>query len=159
MVGEKLQRLRRKQGMSQQEVADLLGVARQTISNWESDQGAPALDKAAELARCYRVGLEDLVSDEVEVVTGPAEAAPGKDLHVLRSLVGASCQFMVESPEFMLSSMDAMGRTRTVRILDADENWIRVEYERSSGIGKKETVVQLIDVNVVSSITVVGEDS
>lgn len=78
---------------------------------------------------------------------------------MLRSLVGASCQFMVESPEFMLSSMDAMGRTRTMRILDADENRIRVEYERSSGIGKKETVVQLIDVNVVSSITVVGEDS
>ena len=51
MVGEKLQSLRRKQGMSQQEVADLLGVTRQTISNWESDQGAPALDKAAELAR------------------------------------------------------------------------------------------------------------
>ena len=41
MLGEKLMRLRKKHGYSQQEVADLISVTRQTISNWESDQGIP----------------------------------------------------------------------------------------------------------------------
>lgn len=159
MAGEKLQNLRRKQGMSQQEVADLLGVTRQTISNWESGQGAPALDKAAELARCYHVSLDDLVSDQVEVVTASAEAAPRKDVHVLRSLVGATGQFAFEDSDLMLMGMDNLGRMRNMRILDADEEWIRVEYERAQGLGKKETVVQLIDVNAVSSITLVEEAS
>ena len=45
MVGEKLMKLRKKRGMSQQEVASALGVTRQTVSNWECDQGAPSLDK------------------------------------------------------------------------------------------------------------------
>ncbi len=35
MIEEKLLKLRKKQGYSQQEVADFLSVARQTISNWE----------------------------------------------------------------------------------------------------------------------------
>lgn len=37
MLGEKLMKLRKKQGMSQQEVASELGVTRQTVSNWETE--------------------------------------------------------------------------------------------------------------------------
>lgn len=47
-LAERLVALRKKQGYSQQEIADRLSVTRQTISNWECGQGAPALDKAAE---------------------------------------------------------------------------------------------------------------
>lgn len=54
MLGDKLMELRKKHGYSQQEIADMLSVSRQTISNWESGQGAPALDKACELARSIR---------------------------------------------------------------------------------------------------------
>lgn len=159
VLGEKLSSLRRKQGMSQQDVADLLSVSRQTISNWESDQGAPALDKAAELARIYHVALDDLVSERIEVVTASAAPEVAKDLHVLRSLVGSTCQLMPETAGMMLETMDEWGRPRTMRILDADGDWIRVEYERAQGVGKKEKVTQLIDVNVVGSITVVGDRS
>ena len=88
MVGEKLMKLRKKRGMSQQEVASALGVTRQTVSNWECDQGAPSLDKAADLARLCGVSLDDLVADEVEVVVADPDQAAGKprDLHVLRHL-------------------------------------------------------------------------
>ena len=55
MLGEKLMRLRKKQGYSQQEVADKLSVSRQTISNWECDQALPAVDKAMELAQLYNI--------------------------------------------------------------------------------------------------------
>ena len=55
MLGDKLMELRKKHGYSQQEIADMLSVSRQTISNWESGQGAPALDKACELARIYKI--------------------------------------------------------------------------------------------------------
>ena len=64
MIHDKLALLRRRSGMSQQEVAATIGVTRQTVSNWELGQGSPALDKAAELARLYGVTLDDLVSDE-----------------------------------------------------------------------------------------------
>ena len=64
MLGDKLMELRKKHGYSQQEIADMLSVSRQTISNWESGQGAPALDKACELARIYKISLDELVGNE-----------------------------------------------------------------------------------------------
>ena len=45
MLGDKLVALRKKNGHSQQELADRLQVTRQTISNWELGQGAPSLDE------------------------------------------------------------------------------------------------------------------
>lgn len=69
MIGDKLAAFRRRAGMSQQEVAPAIGTSRQTISNRELGQGSPALDKAAELARLYGVTLDDLVRDEVNVVS------------------------------------------------------------------------------------------
>ncbi len=89
MIEEKLLKLRKKQGYSQQEVADFLSVTRQTISNWECGQGMPSLDKEAELAKLYHISLDDLTGNEVEVVT--KEAKP-KDLHLLRQLIGKTCR-------------------------------------------------------------------
>ena len=85
MLGEKLMTLRKKSGYSQQELADRLKVSRQTISNWELNQGAPSIDKAKELADIYKISLDDLVGDEVEVV---ARKKREPDLHVLKKLVG-----------------------------------------------------------------------
>ena len=68
MLGEKLMRLRKKQGYSQQEVADKLSVSRQTISNWECDQALPAVDKAMELAQLYNISLDDLMENEINYV-------------------------------------------------------------------------------------------
>ena len=85
-LAERLVALRKKQGYSQQEIADRLSVTRQTISNWECGQGAPALDKAAELAAIYQISLDELagLADERE--------APGVDLHILKKLEGRRCQ-------------------------------------------------------------------
>ena len=78
MLGEKLMRLRKKQGYSQQEVADKLSVSRQTISNWECDQALPAVDKAMELAQLYNISLDDLMENEIEIVSNNKT----KDLHL-----------------------------------------------------------------------------
>lgn len=67
MLGEKLATLRKKHGFSQQEIADMLSVTRQTISNWECGQGAPSLDKAVELAGIYHISLDDLAGNSVEI--------------------------------------------------------------------------------------------
>ena len=45
MIGEKLLELRKKKGLSQEEVAQELNVSRQTISKWETDQSTPDFDK------------------------------------------------------------------------------------------------------------------
>lgn len=87
MLGEKLVTIRKKYGYSQQELADRLSVTRQTISNWECGQGAPALDKAIELARIYQVSLDDLVGDQVGVVVKEKKRLSQR---ILKCLIGKS---------------------------------------------------------------------
>ena len=83
MLGEKLLKLRKKYGYSQQALADEISVTRQTISNWECDQGAPTLDKAIELARIYHISLDDLVEEHVEVIVKEKKLQKGRILKCL----------------------------------------------------------------------------
>lgn len=153
VLGENLMKLRKKQGISQQEAADLLGVTRQTISNWECGQGAPSLDKAAELARLYHVKLDDL-SNDVEVVTA-SQTSVDKDLHLLFGLKGKTCKLGF-SDDYLILAIGSYDPCMTV--LDANEDWLRVEYERGTRT-KKENVVQLIEVSAVESVRILGDVS
>ena len=74
MLGEKLLDLRKSKGLSQEEVADKLGVTRQTVSKWETDQSTPDFDKIAPLCKLYDISADELLTgvviekDEKEVV-------------------------------------------------------------------------------------------
>jgi transcriptional regulator with XRE-family HTH domain len=61
-LGEKLLDLRKKAGFSQEEVADKLGVSRQTVSKWETEQTIPELIKAKLLSQLYNVSYDYLIS-------------------------------------------------------------------------------------------------
>ena len=113
MLGEKLVTLRKKYGYSQQEIADMLSVTRQTISNWECGQGAPSLDKASELARIYKVSLDDLVKNDVEITVGEKKE---KDLHVLKKLIGKRCCLDCRDWDLML--VDEAASETVVKLVD-----------------------------------------
>lgn len=57
----KLYKLRKSSGLTQEEMADKLQVSRQTISNWETGSASPSLEKALELADLFSVSLDELV--------------------------------------------------------------------------------------------------
>jgi transcriptional regulator with XRE-family HTH domain len=62
LLGEKLLYLRKKAGLSQEDVAEKLSVSRQTVSKWEADQTVPELIKAKLLSQLYNVSYDYLVS-------------------------------------------------------------------------------------------------
>lgn len=65
-IGEKILKLRKKTNLSQEELAEKIGVARQTISKWELGETSPDLKQAKELSKIFKVSLDDLVDNDIE---------------------------------------------------------------------------------------------
>ena len=61
-LGERLARLRNQKGLSQDALAEALGVSRQSVSKWETDASIPELDKLVRLSGLSGVSLDELVS-------------------------------------------------------------------------------------------------
>lgn len=74
---EKLLELRRREGLSQEQLADRLGVTRQSVSKWEGGTASPELGKLVALSELFSVSVDYLVKDYLEEpeCPGPASAA------------------------------------------------------------------------------------
>jgi AbrB family looped-hinge helix DNA binding protein len=73
MIGKNIQILRRQKNLTQEALAEEVGVARQTIAKWETGESSPDLESAGRLAAALDVGLDDLVSapaEELDESTG-----------------------------------------------------------------------------------------
>ena len=67
-IGKKIMNLRKKNGLSQEELAEKIGVARQTISKWELEETSPDLKQAKELSRIFNVSLDELTGNNIKDV-------------------------------------------------------------------------------------------
>jgi len=65
-IGEKIIQLRNAADISQEQLAETLGVSRQSISKWEMDQAQPEIDKALELCRVFSCSLDNLFREELD---------------------------------------------------------------------------------------------
>lgn len=75
ILADKIQLLRKKNGWSQEELADKLSVSRQSISKWESAASIPDIGKILEMAKVFGVTTDYLLKDnlEAEVYTDASE--------------------------------------------------------------------------------------
>ena len=64
-LGEKIQKLRKQRGLSQEALAEKVTVTRQTISKWELGQSLPDLDFIAQLSDIFNVSSDYLIKDEM----------------------------------------------------------------------------------------------
>ncbi len=66
ILADKIIRLRKKNGWSQEELADKMNVSRQAVSKWEGAQAVPDLDKILQLSNLFGVTTDYLLKDEIE---------------------------------------------------------------------------------------------
>lgn len=67
-IGEKLYTHRKNAGLSQEELAEKIGVSRQAVSKWERDESSPDTNNLITLAKLYNISLDDLVLGEAKQV-------------------------------------------------------------------------------------------
>lgn len=61
-IAEQIFRLRSRAGMSQEELADLMEVSRQSVSKWETGTSVPEIDKLVKMSALFGVSLDELVT-------------------------------------------------------------------------------------------------
>lgn len=90
ILADKIVSLRKKAGWSQEDLAEKLGVTRQSVSKWEGAQSVPDMDKVVMMSRLFGVSTDFLLKDELEEET-PCAAAQDDDTPLRRvSLTQAS---------------------------------------------------------------------
>lgn len=67
-LGENLQFLRKKENITQEQLAEQLNVSRQSVSKWESDSAYPEMDKLLQLCNLFHCSMDDLVQKEISQV-------------------------------------------------------------------------------------------
>ena len=65
---EKLVKLRKRSGITQEEFAKAVGVSRQAVYKWESGQSYPEVAKLLEIKALFNISIDDLLDDGYEVV-------------------------------------------------------------------------------------------
>lgn len=66
-IGQKIIQLRNAADISQEQLSEMLGVSRQSISKWEMDQALPQIDKVLQLAEIFSVSTDELLLDKIEI--------------------------------------------------------------------------------------------
>ena len=73
-IGQKIIALRNSMGISQEKLAELLNVSRQSVSKWEMDHSVPQIDKILQISEIFSISCDDLLHDDVELrrtITAP----------------------------------------------------------------------------------------
>lgn len=79
-LSQKLKELRKKQGLTQLELAERLFVSRQAISGWEAGTSRPSTENLQSLSRLFNIPLETLLDDTAEAEPAAApEKLPAKE--------------------------------------------------------------------------------
>lgn len=89
-IADRIQILRKSRGISQEELADKMGVSRQAVSKWESEQSSPDIDKIVPLSEYFDVTTDYLLKGIEPLADVPEKK---KDARIF-SVVGTALNFV-----------------------------------------------------------------
>ena len=64
-IGNKILELRKKENLSQEQLAEKMNVTRQTISKWELNETTPDIKQAKELSKIFKISLDELTNNDI----------------------------------------------------------------------------------------------
>ena len=144
VIGEKITELRKKYNYTQENLAEKIGVTRQTLSNWESNITSPDLNQASLLCKELKININDLLDNELEL------DVKDNSNNILNKLVGKKVILNFDYENYYDMDIEYQGK---VKVLAIDDEFIKVEVTKG-----KQKINQLIDMNLVSSIKIIEGD-
>lgn len=134
-IGMKLIELRKKSNLTQEKVADKIGVSRQTLANWENDITSPDLKQAYLLSNIFKISLDELTNNQIEI------SCKDNSDSILSNLIGKICYLDVDEDDFRLNY------NTPCQVLDINNSFIKIKFDYC-----KKSIIKLIDLDLVASI-------
>ena len=142
-LGKKIAELRKKNNLSQEELAEKVGVARQTISKWEIGDTTPDINQVKIISKIFNISIDELVDNDINNVivekVSNTEKLAGITIKILKVLgvmiivfitliLLFVIIFMVDNPR---KDYDIVGRTKISCNLDNEEYVYEAEYNKN----------------------------
>lgn len=145
-IGSRIAEARKKQNLTQEQLAQLLSVSRQAVSRWESDQAYPETDRILALSEILNVNCDYLLRGVDENKNGLQDTNPITRL--LSDTVGKQIKitFYEDAQEHEL-----LGKVCVITSFDG--NWANIEYD-----SKKNTNTKLVPISSILSITFITKE-
>ena len=102
-IGKKIMDLRKKNGLSQEELAEKVGVARQTISKWELGETSPDLKQSKELSKIFNVSLDELTNNDIKDVLVEKTSNTEKLAGIILKLIKFMVIFIIIAPILLIA--------------------------------------------------------
>lgn len=82
--GKAIAKLRKEKGMTQKELADLLGVSDKAVSRWENDKNYPDIETLRRISTTFRVSIDELLQGNIKIVP---KKSPAKKILVITAII------------------------------------------------------------------------
>ena len=142
-LGKKIAELRKKKNLSQEELAEKVGVARQTISKWETGDTTPDINQVKIISKIFNISIDELVDNDINNVIvekiSNTEKLAGITIKILKVLGVMIIVFIVLIFLFVIFFMvdnprkdyDIVGRTKISCQLNNEEYVYEAEYNKN----------------------------
>ena len=126
---EKLQKLRKQKGLTQEELAEVLFVSRTAISKWESGRGYPNIESLKAIAKFFSVTVDELLSTD-EVLTIAEEDNKRKEKHFRNLVYGLLdiCIALLLFLPFFAEDADGIIQSVSLIALDGVQPYLKTAY-------------------------------
>lgn len=120
-TGEKLALLRKKKGITQEELSEILKVSRQSVSRWEMDTTFPETDKLIKLSKLFGCSVDFLLNDNSQEC----------EEHCMGTSMGDCCRFIRDCGYFFLAtSVDNQPKLRPFGIIYSNDKELFIATDR-----------------------------
>lgn len=119
--GEKLQKLRKEKGWTQEQLASQINVSRQSLSKWELNAALPDTEHIIRLSKLFNVSTDYLLTEETA-----NDHNQSSDNSLKIRLAAGSCLALIAFLGILIIGILASVYPASHLVFPADENWVRV---------------------------------
>lgn len=113
-LGQNILELRKKKGLSQEQLGEKVSVTRQTISNWELEETAPNPEQLKSLSKALNVSVDDLIDNDIQNVVLSKIKITEKQTRTIKKilkgiLIGFITIFIIDIVAFIICFTQKIG--------------------------------------------------